>query len=139
LLTIKKNLRRTIKDPSTGQDVVLSEKDLALVRRLQDVKIPNADHNEYKVRTTPNHVMSRTNFNFTAMGGMVFESSVDYCSAAHSLEQKILPPFPIRKGKDFQNGPRPAHGLQRANGRHRSQKGQGEGGGTQVLRTLGTQ
>jgi len=41
--------RRTIKDPMTGQDVVLSEKDLALVKRLQENKIPNANHDEYKV------------------------------------------------------------------------------------------
>lgn len=62
------NLRRTIKDPSTGQDVVLSEKDLALVRRLQDVKIPNADHNEYKVPTKSLILEPFPNFQFHSHG-----------------------------------------------------------------------
>ncbi|CAB3372940.1 Hypothetical predicted protein [Cloeon dipterum] len=42
------NFWRTIRDPSTGQDVILNEKDLALIKRLQERKIPNPDHEEYK-------------------------------------------------------------------------------------------
>ncbi|XP_059487702.1 ribosome biogenesis protein BOP1 homolog [Neocloeon triangulifer] len=42
------NFWRTIRDPSTGQDVVLSGKDLNLVRRLQESRIPNPEHEEYK-------------------------------------------------------------------------------------------
>ncbi|XP_053989098.1 ribosome biogenesis protein BOP1 homolog [Hylaeus volcanicus] len=38
---------RTIKDPQTGQDVVLSEADIELITRIQKQKIPDATFNEY--------------------------------------------------------------------------------------------
>ncbi|KAF4533301.1 hypothetical protein B566_EDAN004422 [Ephemera danica] len=38
---------RTVRDPSTGQDVVLGEKDLILIQRLQQHQIPDPEHNEY--------------------------------------------------------------------------------------------
>lgn len=38
---------RTIKDPQTGQDVVLSEADIDLITRIQKQKIPDATFDEY--------------------------------------------------------------------------------------------
>lgn len=38
---------RTIKDPQTGQDVVLSEADIELITRIQKQKIPDATFDEY--------------------------------------------------------------------------------------------
>ncbi|XP_043276869.1 ribosome biogenesis protein BOP1 homolog [Venturia canescens] len=38
---------RTIKDPQTGQDVVLSEADIQLITRIQKQKIPDAQFDEY--------------------------------------------------------------------------------------------
>lgn len=40
---------RTIKDPQTGQDVVLSESDIQLITRIQKQKIPDAQFDEYAV------------------------------------------------------------------------------------------
>lgn len=41
---------RTVKDPLTGQDVVLSEADIELITRIQKQKIPDAKFDEYSVR-----------------------------------------------------------------------------------------
>ncbi|KAG7203143.1 hypothetical protein KM043_010263 [Ampulex compressa] len=38
---------RTIKDPQTGQDVILSEADIDLITRIQKQKIPDAQFDEY--------------------------------------------------------------------------------------------
>lgn len=38
---------RTIKDPQTGQDVILSEADIELITRIQKQKIPDAKFDEY--------------------------------------------------------------------------------------------
>lgn len=40
---------RTIKDPQTGQDVVLSEADIQLITRIQKQKIPDVQFDEYTV------------------------------------------------------------------------------------------
>lgn len=40
---------RTIKDPQTGQDVVLSEADIQLITRIQKQKVPDAQFDEYAV------------------------------------------------------------------------------------------
>lgn len=40
---------RTVKDIQTGQDVVLSDKDVALIRRIQAQKIPDETFDEYAV------------------------------------------------------------------------------------------
>lgn len=40
---------RTIKDPQTGQDVILSEADIELITRIQKQKVPDATFNEYAV------------------------------------------------------------------------------------------
>lgn len=40
---------RTIKDPQTGQDVVLSEADIDLIVRIQKQKVPDAQFDEYAV------------------------------------------------------------------------------------------
>lgn len=40
---------RTVKDPQTGQDVVLSEEDIETIRRIQGKKIPNVNFDEYAV------------------------------------------------------------------------------------------
>lgn len=38
---------RTVKDPQTGQDVVLSEEDISLIRRIQAQKIPDVSFDAY--------------------------------------------------------------------------------------------
>merc|ERR1719412_464456 len=38
------NFGVTIRDPTTGQDVMLSERDVETIRRLRGAKIPNADY-----------------------------------------------------------------------------------------------
>lgn len=40
---------RTVKDPQTGQDVILSEADIDLIKRINARKIPDASFNEYEV------------------------------------------------------------------------------------------
>lgn len=39
---------RTVRDPSTGQDVILSKQDLELISRIRQGHVPNADHDEYE-------------------------------------------------------------------------------------------
>nr|CAD7573145.1 unnamed protein product [Timema californicum] len=41
------NFWRTVKDPQTGQDVVLCDADVDVIQRIQSQKIPNAHHEEY--------------------------------------------------------------------------------------------
>lgn len=43
------NPRKTVRDKQTGQDVVLSDKDVELIHRLEASKIPDAAFNEYAV------------------------------------------------------------------------------------------
>ena len=39
------NFGVTVHDPTTGQDVVLSEKDVATIKRLRGGKVPNGEYN----------------------------------------------------------------------------------------------
>ncbi|KAG6459636.1 ribosome biogenesis protein BOP1 homolog isoform X2 [Manduca sexta] len=39
---------RTVRDPTTGQDVVLSKEDLQLIQRLREGRVPNPEHDEYQ-------------------------------------------------------------------------------------------
>ncbi|XP_013161901.1 PREDICTED: ribosome biogenesis protein BOP1 homolog [Papilio xuthus] len=39
---------RTVRDPSTGQEIILSKKDLELISRIREGRVPNADHDEYQ-------------------------------------------------------------------------------------------
>ncbi|CAH0625188.1 unnamed protein product [Chrysodeixis includens] len=39
---------RTVRDPNTGQDVVLSKQDLELIRRLREGHVPDPTHDEYQ-------------------------------------------------------------------------------------------
>lgn len=41
---------RTVKDSQTGQDVVLSQEDIELIRRIQSQKVPDVNFDEYAVR-----------------------------------------------------------------------------------------
>ncbi|KAL3270982.1 hypothetical protein HHI36_021485 [Cryptolaemus montrouzieri] len=41
------NFWRTVKDPQTGQDVVLSEEDIEIIRRMRAGKIPDVSFDEY--------------------------------------------------------------------------------------------
>lgn len=43
------NFWRTVKDPQTGQDVVLSEEDINLIRRIKAQQIPDGAFDEYAV------------------------------------------------------------------------------------------
>ena len=38
------NFGVTVRDPTTGQDVVLSERDVEIIKRLGGAKIPNAEY-----------------------------------------------------------------------------------------------
>lgn len=40
---------RTVKDPQTGQNVVLSEEDINLIKRIKAQKIPDETFDEYAV------------------------------------------------------------------------------------------
>lgn len=40
---------RTVKDPQTGQNVILSEEDIEIIKRISSQRIPNKDHNEFEV------------------------------------------------------------------------------------------
>lgn len=42
------NFWRTVKDPQTGQEVLLTDEDIALIKRVNSARIPNPDHNEYE-------------------------------------------------------------------------------------------
>lgn len=44
------NFWRTVKDPQTGQDVVLSEADIDLIKRINSQRIPDANFDDYTVR-----------------------------------------------------------------------------------------
>lgn len=44
------NFWRTVKDPQTGQDVILSDADIELIKRINSQRVPNADFDEYAVR-----------------------------------------------------------------------------------------
>ncbi|XP_064073157.1 ribosome biogenesis protein BOP1 homolog isoform X1 [Vanessa tameamea] len=39
---------RTVRDPSTGQDIVLSKEDLQMLERLRQSRVPSATHDEYE-------------------------------------------------------------------------------------------
>lgn len=39
---------RTVKDPQTGQEVVLTDADIALIKRINSARIPNPEHEEYE-------------------------------------------------------------------------------------------
>ncbi|XP_045536804.1 ribosome biogenesis protein BOP1 homolog [Papilio machaon] len=39
---------RTVRDPSTGQEIILSKKDLELISRIREGRVPNAEHDEYQ-------------------------------------------------------------------------------------------
>ncbi|KOB76137.1 Uncharacterized protein OBRU01_06296 [Operophtera brumata] len=39
---------RTVRDPSTGQDVILSKQDLELIHRIREGHVPDPEHDEYK-------------------------------------------------------------------------------------------
>lgn len=43
------NYRRTVRDLQTGQDVVLSDKDVELIQRIESSKIPDSTYEEYGV------------------------------------------------------------------------------------------
>lgn len=40
---------RTVKDVQTGQNVILSEEDIALIKRINAGKLPDAKFNDYEV------------------------------------------------------------------------------------------
>ncbi|EDV36963.1 uncharacterized protein Dana_GF11675 [Drosophila ananassae] len=42
------NFWRTVKDPQTGQEVLITDEDIALIKRIISGRIPNKDHNEYE-------------------------------------------------------------------------------------------
>lgn len=59
---------RTVKDPQTGQDVVLSDADVALIRRIQAQKIPDDTFDEYAVSNKVSSMVSRIMVRLTTLG-----------------------------------------------------------------------
>lgn len=43
------NFWRTVKDAQTGQDIVISEADIELIKRINSQKIPDANYDDYTV------------------------------------------------------------------------------------------
>lgn len=43
------NFWRTVKDPQTGQDVILSDADIDLIKRINSRRVPDADFDDYTV------------------------------------------------------------------------------------------
>ncbi|CAG4933037.1 unnamed protein product [Parnassius apollo] len=39
---------RTVRDPGTGQDIILSKQDLELIARIREGRVPNPEHDEYQ-------------------------------------------------------------------------------------------
>ncbi|XP_011207973.2 ribosome biogenesis protein BOP1 homolog [Bactrocera dorsalis] len=39
---------RSVKDPQTGQEVVLTDADIELIKRINSARVPNPEHNEYE-------------------------------------------------------------------------------------------
>lgn len=52
---------RTVKDPQTGQDVILSEADIDLIKRINSQRIPDADFDDYAVRIFPKCIFFHLN------------------------------------------------------------------------------
>ncbi|KPI91028.1 Ribosome biogenesis protein BOP1-like [Papilio xuthus] len=48
---------RTVRDPSTGQEIILSKKDLELISRIREGRVPNADHDEYQLTIRPEELV----------------------------------------------------------------------------------
>ncbi|KAM7344809.1 ribosome biogenesis protein BOP1 homolog [Cochliomyia hominivorax] len=42
------NFWRTVRDPQTGQEVVLTDADIELIKRINSARVPNPEHNEYE-------------------------------------------------------------------------------------------
>lgn len=42
------NFWRTVKDPQTGQEIVLTDADIELIKRINSGRVPNPEHNEYE-------------------------------------------------------------------------------------------
>ncbi|XP_023305270.2 ribosome biogenesis protein BOP1 homolog [Lucilia cuprina] len=42
------NFWRTVRDPQTGQEVVLTDADIELIKRINSARVPNPDHDEYQ-------------------------------------------------------------------------------------------
>lgn len=47
------NFWRTVKDPQTGQEVVLSEADIELIKRINSQRIPDGQYDDYAVSSKP--------------------------------------------------------------------------------------
>lgn len=72
---------RTVKDPLTGQDVVLSEADIDLITRIQKQKIPDAQFDEYAVSIkTYDNI-----FTFQSSWGFVIIKSLNVISCTKSI------------------------------------------------------
>lgn len=42
------NFWRTVRDPQTGQEVILTDADIELIKRINSGRVPNPEHNEYE-------------------------------------------------------------------------------------------
>lgn len=54
------NFWRTVKDPQTGQDVILSEADIDLIKRINSRRVPDANFDDYTVRFCKQNYYSNT-------------------------------------------------------------------------------
>lgn len=80
------NFWRTVKDPQTGQEVILSEADIDLIRRINSQQIPDAGFDEYAVGAS-------------ADGGFSFYG--------YKHTHKIIKQFPFLNGSHGSTGSHP--------------------------------
>lgn len=69
-----------MRDLQTGQDVVLSDKDVELIQRIESSKIPDSTYEEYAVNHFVNYNAFHTNNSICiiAMGRMVYIRSNEH-------------------------------------------------------------
>lgn len=80
---------RTVKDPQTGQDVVLSDEDVQLIRRIRSQKIPDISFDEYAVRIYFNFNLFSTHPTFFINFYLQFFSALDWM--VHKWGRKNAP------------------------------------------------
>lgn len=109
---------RTVKDPQTGQDVILSEADIDLIKRINSHRIPDADFDDYAVRVFTWNLIQfsqRINsviFSFVAaMGRMVHIGSGKNADKKCAGSQAFIHSIDIGEEEGIEIGARIENGL----------------------------
>lgn len=118
---------RTVKDPQTGQDVILSDADIDLIKRINSQRIPDADFDDYTVRILAidfdTIVFMWCDFIFlVAMGRMVHIGSGKNANKKCAGSQAFVHSIDIGEEESVEIGARTENGLDE---NHR-RSGQGE-------------